>query len=346
MATVREYFDKSAERCMTLVRSVNVTGPDGTLEVIAHVYYDFDAPAKYLGLFLPQCTHHREMSEHLLKQIEFLLVSRGDVKVVPPEAANVHGGFEIGNLQPERPVAVNALPLCEPKILGESLPFTRTVFIYSDNEASEVERALLMDAAAGNKLNLRLRTRNFARERSSIERPLAFISHDSADKDEIARPLALRLQQRVCPVWFDEFTLRTGDSLREKIEKGLKETAKCIVILSPSFLANKRWAKVEFDSIFTREIIEQQNVFLPVWHNVSPKDVYEYSPSLANRKGIDWALGLEEVSRRLYGIISEASTMPSQTTWRLNEKQNESVISHIRQTHSIARGGYTVRPIA
>jgi hypothetical protein len=34
--------------------------------------------------------------------------------------------------------------------------------------------------------------------------------------------------------------------------------------------------------------MEERNVFLPIWHKVTAKDVYEYSPSLANRKGIDW----------------------------------------------------------
>jgi len=119
----------------------------------------------------------------------------------------------------------------------------------------------------------------------------------------------------ICPVWFDEFSLKPGDSLREKIEQGLKETAKCIVVLSPNFLSNKRWTKVEFNSVFTREIIEERNVFLPVWDSVTPKDVYEYSPSLANRLGVNWSLGLEEVARRLYAEISKAAELPTQSIW-------------------------------
>jgi TIR domain-containing protein len=171
--------------------------------------------------------------------------------------------------------------------------------------------ALIKEFARTKAVNLRHRGPSFAKARSFLERPVAFISYDSKDQDDVARPLARALQAKFCPVWFDEFALGVGDSLRDKIESGLKETKKCIVILSPNFLANKRWSKVEFESIFAREIIQEQNVFLPVWHGVTVKDVYEYSPSLSNRKGIQWSLGLEEVVRQLYRKISEEVELPT-----------------------------------
>jgi hypothetical protein len=320
LATIREYFDKAAERLLTAARTVKVSYPHGDLEIPVQVHYDFDAPAKYISLFVPESQHWRELCMSLLLQIESLLKSKGDVQVKLPATSQVYGGYQFFNHGPEHPIEINGIPLSEPKIPGDTLPFTGTVFIYSDNEAPEIALTLLKDFARQNKLILRWRGLPFARERSLIERPVAFISHDSRDKEEIARPLAVRLQQMLCPVWFDEFALAVGDSLRDKIEKGLKETAKCVVILSPNFLANKRWTKVEFDSVFTREIIEERNVFLPIWLKVSVKDVYDYSPSLANRIGIDWSLGIDEVSRRLYNKISEATTVPSESNWRGQSK--------------------------
>lgn len=56
---------------------------------------------------------------------------------------------------------------------------------------------------------------------SELEKPLAFISHDSNDKDSLVRELALELDKQLCPVWYDEFSLEIGDSLIENIEKGL-----------------------------------------------------------------------------------------------------------------------------
>ena len=48
-----------------------------------------------------------------------------------------------------------------------------------------------------------------------------FISHASEDKDSIVRSLANALTELGLKVWYDEFTLRIGDSLRQKIDRGL-----------------------------------------------------------------------------------------------------------------------------
>ena len=76
-----------------------------------------------------------------------------------------------------------------------------------------------------------------------IEKPMAFISHHSKDKDRIVRPLAIGLNSRLCFVWYDEFSLKVGDSLRESIESGIKDAKKCVLILTPNFLSNPGWTK-------------------------------------------------------------------------------------------------------
>src|SRR5260221_678486 len=81
------------------------------------------------------------------------------------------------------------------------------------------------------------------------------------------------------------------------------ETARCVLSLSPNFLSNNGWGKAEFDSIYTREIIERGNVILPVWHNVDAKQVYEYSPKLADKVGLSSSLGVEELARKLVNAI-------------------------------------------
>ena len=48
-----------------------------------------------------------------------------------------------------------------------------------------------------------------------------FICHASEDKDDFVRPLAELLQQQNISVWYDEFSLNVGDSLRQKIDEGL-----------------------------------------------------------------------------------------------------------------------------
>ena len=107
-----------------------------------------------------------------------------------------------------------------------------------------------------------------------------FISHASEDKADVVRPLAEALVKRGLSVWFDEFELRIGDSLRRKIDAGIRSSRFGIVVLSPSFFG-KGWPNYELDGIVAIGMTRGQSVVLPVWHRVTQKDVAGYSPSLA-----------------------------------------------------------------
>lgn len=108
-----------------------------------------------------------------------------------------------------------------------------------------------------------------------------FISHASEDKDSIVRSLANELVSLGLKVWYDEFTLRIGDSLRQKIDKGLAKSRVGLVILSPSFVA-KGWTNYELDGIVTRTVSGEQ-ILLPIWHNITKQEVIDFSPSLADK---------------------------------------------------------------
>lgn len=108
-----------------------------------------------------------------------------------------------------------------------------------------------------------------------------FISHASEDKDGFVRPLANALINEGLNVWYDEMTLRIGDSLRQKIDKGLANSRVGLVVLSPSFIS-KGWTNYELDGIVTRTVSGEQ-VLLPIWHNITKQQVVDYSPSLADK---------------------------------------------------------------
>ncbi len=109
----------------------------------------------------------------------------------------------------------------------------------------------------------------------------AFISHASEDKDDFVRPLAGILKEYGFRVWYDEFELEIGDSLRESIDKGLVNSAYGIVVLSPKFL-DKNWTKYDLNSLVAKEV-GGKKVILPIWHNVSKQDILNYSPMLADK---------------------------------------------------------------
>ncbi len=108
-----------------------------------------------------------------------------------------------------------------------------------------------------------------------------FISHASEDKESIVRSLSISLKERGLSVWYDEFELRIGDSLRRKIDRGLANSRFGIVVISRDFI-RKGWPNYELDGLVTRAVDGQQ-ILLPIWHNVTRDEVLEYSPSLADK---------------------------------------------------------------
>lgn len=127
-----------------------------------------------------------------------------------------------------------------------------------------------------------------------------FLSHASEDKDEFARPLAQALQAAGASVWFDEFTLKIGDSLRRSIDKGLASSQFGIVLISPAFLA-KEWPQMELDALVGRES-QGHRMILPVWHNVDAHYVGKFSPLLLDRVAANSFDGVEAVAARLLEV--------------------------------------------
>lgn len=129
-----------------------------------------------------------------------------------------------------------------------------------------------------------------------------FISHASEDKDEIVRPLAHALRALELRVWYDEFELRIGDSLRRKIDMGLARSRFGVVVLSPSFFA-KNWPQYELDGLVTREMTGEQ-VILPLWHGITKAEVIARSPSLADKVARSTAdFTIEEIAREIADVI-------------------------------------------
>lgn len=113
----------------------------------------------------------------------------------------------------------------------------------------------------------------------------AFISHASEDKDTLVRPLAELLTKHGFNVWYDEFELKIGDSLRQSIDRGLVKSRYAIVVLSKAFF-DKNWPQYELNGLNAMEI-EGRKVVLPIWHNVTKSDVLSYSPNLADKVALD-----------------------------------------------------------
>lgn len=133
-----------------------------------------------------------------------------------------------------------------------------------------------------------------------------FICHAGEDKDEVVRPLAHALRARDIEVWYDEFVLKMGDSLRRKIDKGLIACRFGVVVLSPSFFG-KGWPNHELDGLVTREVAGGRQLILPIWHNVTKADVIGYSPPLADkvaRSTVD--VSIDELADEIASVVNPA----------------------------------------
>ena len=131
------------------------------------------------------------------------------------------------------------------------------------------------------RLPLAQETNLFVADREEGKQYDVFISHASEDKEEVVRPLAIALQAKGVRVWYDEFEMKIGDSLRRKIDQGLANSRFGIVVISRSFI-KKGWTNYELDGIMTKAISGQQ-VLLPIWHDITKQEVVDYSPSLADK---------------------------------------------------------------
>jgi hypothetical protein len=133
-----------------------------------------------------------------------------------------------------------------------------------------------------------------------------FVSYATEDKDEVVRPLVEALQEQGLKVWYDEFELRIGDSLRRKIDKGLAHSRFGVVVFSKLFF-NKGWTNYELDGLVTRAVTGDQ-VLLPIWHNVTKKEVVDYSASLADKVARSTSTHtVEEIAGEIAEVIKGTS---------------------------------------
>ena len=89
-----------------------------------------------------------------------------------------------------------------------------------------------------------------------------FISYATEDIG-FAERLATDLRDRGIYVWFDQWELRVGDSLANRINHAIKSQSYIIVILSKASV-NSPWVMSELNAGFARALKEKRVVLLPV----------------------------------------------------------------------------------
>jgi hypothetical protein len=281
MATVREHFDSDFPEDLKAHAdwTVKVANTGEEVPVVARVHMNHTTNCRFVSFYAAECANPEQIATHLATEAE--------------RALSVASGIQVtGGYQNEQ---VNLT----------SAPFTKGVYVYIDADVSEEAIARIAALGAARGLVVRVRGRGYAESHTKSSELLAFVSHDSRDKEEVARPLARALMSRLCSIWYDEYSLRIGDNLIESIQRGIAKCKKCILIISPHFISNGGWTKAEFQMIITRELHDKEGLILPVWHNVSSEQVYDYCPILANRFAIRTDRGIKEVAGEIYKVLRQ-----------------------------------------
>ncbi|NIJ42355.1 hypothetical protein FHS78_002649 [Parvibaculum indicum] len=128
---------------------------------------------------------------------------------------------------------------------------------------------------------------------------LVYLAHASEDK-AIAKPLAEGLVQRGIDVWYDNWEIGPGDSLRRKMEEGLGDCTHFVVLLTARSM-KKPWVQEEIDAGLMRTV-EGSAKFIGLRHEL---DLSSLSPFLRTRLTPELKLGndgLEELAGHIYGV--------------------------------------------
>ena len=130
-----------------------------------------------------------------------------------------------------------------------------------------------------------------------------FVSHASEDKEGFVDEFIHILQDKYgISVWYDSINIGWGESLRAKIDEGLKRSKFGIVVLSKYYI-DKGWTQYELDGLFQREMTGGK-IILPIWHKITKDEVMKFSPTLAGRKALNTAMfTTDEIAQELKKIL-------------------------------------------
>lgn len=133
---------------------------------------------------------------------------------------------------------------------------------------------------------------------SRCRRPLVtvFLCHASEDKPSV-RNIASALKRIGAEVWLDEWEIKVGESIVEKINEGLGAATHLLVVLSNASVS-KPWVSRELSSTLMRQLNNAGITILPL-----RLDGCMLPPLLADIKYADATRGLEYAIREIESAI-------------------------------------------
>ena len=109
-----------------------------------------------------------------------------------------------------------------------------------------------------------------------------FVSHATADKNDIVDSLVFELKKRNITVWYDKDIICYGNDINKEIDYGLKHSI-CLILIVTKHFFDSKWVFFEFGRYSTYEKAR----IIPVIYDISSEQYLQIIQILGNIKYID-----------------------------------------------------------
>lgn len=135
--------------------------------------------------------------------------------------------------------------------------------------------------------------------RSGRPRVHVFLSYASEDR-ELAGRIATALNAAGVQTWWAEWEIRSGESIRQRIEVGLETCTHFIVLLTPTSIV-KPWVNQEIDAGLVRHLAGQAQ-FIPLRSNLAATDMPGLLQGMLSPEVDPATCDIRQVVNDIYGI--------------------------------------------
>jgi hypothetical protein len=148
-------------------------------------------------------------------------------------------------------------------------------------------------------------------ERTPTGAPKAFLSYGWEDR-EVAKAIAEALQANGVDTWWAEWEIRAGDSLRQRIDEGLKNCTVFLVLLTPDSI-KKPWVNQEIDAGLIRKI-EEEARFIPVRKNLPTNELPPLLRGMLSPELQDFEKDIHQLIADIHGVSQKPALGPAPPT--------------------------------
>jgi len=148
--------------------------------------------------------------------------------------------------------------------------------------------------------------------------PTLFISYSSKDK-KFSEKLATDLKNLGIGIWLDKWEIKVGDSIIEKIGKGIKDNDFLGIVLSPNSVSSN-WVRKELSAALIKELKSKSVVILPILL----RDC-EIPPLISDKKYADFRYNYDNGLRELVEVLISEKTNSHPVSKRKEKTDDEEI---------------------